>query len=199
MEDGYMSETTGPAGAAVSVSYELTITQEEASQGTSKLLSRNNKRLQIKIPAGVITGGSIKLPNALQTTDGRPGDIFILIKIKTEVPVNGSTIPVGVIEINDNSFESEVLKSALPVVVDFWADWCGPCRMMSPVVEKTAVQYQGRFKFCKINVDANPGMANRYQAMSIPMLLFFKNGQVIDKSVGAIPESQLKVKIDTLL
>jgi len=194
-----MSESAGETGAAAPVSYELTLTQEEAESGTSKLLSRNNKRLQVKIPAGVISGNTIKLANALQTTDSRPGDILILIKIKARSPRAESSIPAGVIEINDNTFNKEVLKSNLPVVVDFWADWCGPCRMMAPVMEKMAVQYHGKFKFCKINVDANPGMASQYQAMSIPLLLFFSNGQVIDRSVGATPESQLKAKLDTLL
>jgi thioredoxin 1 len=194
-----MSESAGETGAAAPVSYELTLTQEEAESGTSKLLSRNNKRLQVKIPAGVISGNTIKLANALQTTDSRPGDILILIKIKARSPCAESSIPAGVIEINDNTFNKEVLKSNLPVVVDFWADWCGPCRMMAPVMEKMAVQYHGKFKFCKINVDANPGMASQYQAMSIPLLLFFSNGQVIDRSVGATPESQLKAKLDTLL
>jgi thioredoxin 1 len=194
-----MSESAGETGAAAPVSYELTLTQEEAESGTSKLLSRNNKRLQVKIPAGVISGNTIKLANALQTTDSRPGDILILIKIKARSPRAESSIPAGVIEINDNTFNKEVLKSSLPVVVDFWADWCGPCRMMAPVMEKMAVQYHGKFKFCKINVDANPGMASQYQAMSIPLLLFFSNGQVIDRSVGATPESQLKAKLDTLL
>jgi len=194
-----MSESAGETGAAAPVSYELTLTQEEAESGTSKLLSRNNKRLQVKIPAGVISGNTIKLANALQTTDSRPGDILILRKIKARSPRAESSIPAGVIEINDYTFNKEVLKSNLPVVVDFWADWCGPCRMMAPVMEKMAVQYHGKFKFCKINVDANPGMASQYQAMSIPLLLFFSNGQVIDRSVGATPESQLKAKLDTLL
>ena len=194
-----MSESAGETGAAAPVSYELTLTQEEAESGTSKLLSRNNKRLQVKIPAGVISGNTIKLANALQTTDSRPGDILILIKIKARSPRAESSIPAGVIEINDNTFNKEVLKSSLPVVVDFWADWCGPCRMMAPVMEKMAVQYHGKFKFCKINIDANPGIASQYQALSIPLLLFFSNGQVIDRSVGATPESQLKAKLDTLL
>jgi thioredoxin 1 len=194
-----MSEAAGPTGTTATITYELTITGEEAMQGTSKLLSRNDKRLQVNIPAGVMTGNTVKLTNALQSTDGKPGDILILIKVKIPEPASESTYPAGVLEVNDNSFADEVLKSKLPVVVDFWADWCGPCRMMSPIMEKTASQYQGRFKFCKINVDANPGMAQQYQAMSIPLLLFFKNGQVIDKSVGAIPESQLRAKLDSLL
>jgi thioredoxin 1 len=183
------------------VNYELALTDEEARRGTVNVLTRNNKRLQVSIPAGVVTGSVVKLSNALHVTDGRPGDILIQIKVKAEEfsrPVQANA-PAGVIEIDDNSFESEVLQSALPVVVDFWAPWCGPCKMMAPVMDKAAAQYQGKFKFCKINVDENPGAAGRYQAMSIPMLLFFKNGQVIDRSVGAIPEPQLVARLDSLL
>jgi thioredoxin 1 len=77
-----------------------------------------------------------------------------------------------VVEIKDDTFEGEVLKESLPVAVDFWAPWCGPCRMMAPIMEKAAGQYQGKFKFCKINVDENPRMAGQYQAMSIPLLVF---------------------------
>jgi thioredoxin 1 len=198
MEGNEMSETTGPTSTGASINYELTITSEEARQGTSKLLSRNNKRLQVNIPAGVVIGNTVRLTNALQVTDGKPGDILISIKIKHEGPEPQPTAPAGVVEITDNSFPEEVLKSSLPVVVDFWAEWCGPCRMMSPIMEKVASQYQGKFKFCKINVDENPGMAQQYQAMSIPMLLFFKNGQVVDRSVGAIPEAQLQAKLEAL-
>jgi thioredoxin 1 len=194
-----MSSETGPTGATSTVSYELTITQEEARVGTTKLLPRKGKRLQVKVPAGVTSGSVVKLTNALKLTDDAPGDIHIIIKVKIEGPVSEETAPAGVVEISDNSFAEEVLNSKFPVVVDFWAEWCGPCRMMSPVVEKAAAQYQGKFKFCKINVDQNQGMASQYQAMSIPMLLFFKNGQVIDKSVGAIPEAQLFAKLDGLL
>ncbi len=192
-----MSEATGQPGATTRVSYELTITPEEARQGTSRLLPRNNKRLQVKIPSGVVSGNTVKLTNALQLTDGRPGDILILIRVKAEEPEQAPS--AGVVEVNESNFENEVLKSSLPVVVDFWAQWCGPCGAMSPVMEKAASQYQGRFKFCKLNVDENPGLASQYQAMSIPMLLFFKNGQVADRSVGAIPESQLQAKLDAIL
>lgn len=194
-----MSDETEQKGTASQVNYELTITSEEARQGTTKLLLRKGKRLQVHVPAGVSSGSVVKLTNALQLTDGQSGDIHIIIRVKTEDSVTGEAPPVGVVEITDNSFASEVLESSLPVVVDFWAEWCGPCRMMSPVIEKAASQYRGKFKFCKINVDANPGMASQYQAMSIPMLLFFKNGQVVERSVGAIPETQLRSKLEGLL
>jgi thioredoxin 1 len=141
----------------------------------------------------------VKLDNALQTTDGHPGDILIEIKIKPRENTSTVSEPLGVVEITDSTFEGEVLNSRLPVVVDFWAPWCGPCRMMSPIMEKAAEEYHGKFKFCKINVDENPGMAGQYQAMSIPLLIFFKKGQVVDKSLGAIPESGLKAKLDALI
>jgi thioredoxin 1 len=194
-----MRETTEQSGGTPIVRYELSLSEDEAKQGALKLLPRNNRRLQVNIPAGVSTGSLVKLSNALQLTDGHPGDILIEIKIKTEGSTASQTAPAGVNEITDATFESQVLKSGLPVVVDFWAPWCGPCRLISPVMEKAAGQYWGRFKFCKINVDENPQTASQYQAMSIPLLLFFKNGQEVDRSVGAIPENQLLAKLDTWL
>ncbi len=104
-----------------------------------------------------------------------------------------------VLEINDQNFENEVIKSEKPVVVDFWAPWCGPCRMLAPVTEKLADDYNGQVKFCKINVDENPAIATRYQVMSIPTLLFFKGGEQKDKAVGAIPETLLKTKVEALI
>lgn len=104
-----------------------------------------------------------------------------------------------VLEVNDQNFENEVIKAGTPVVVDFWAPWCGPCRMLAPVTEKLADAYSGKVKFCKINVDENPEMSKKYQVMSIPLVLFFKDGKQKDSSLGAVPETMLKPKVEALL
>jgi thioredoxin 1 len=193
-----MNFENNQSGDTTIVKYELSLSQEEAREGVVKVLPRNGKRLEVVVPAGVTSGSVVKLTNALQKTDGKPGDIIITIKLKAPDKA-GTQVPEGVVEITDATFSAEVLSVNVTVVVDFWASWCGPCRMMSPVVEQAADLYKGKVKFCKINVDENPSMAAQYQAMSIPMLLFFRNGKVIDKSVGAIPLNQLKAKVDALL
>ena len=104
-----------------------------------------------------------------------------------------------VIEINDKDFEQQVLKSSLPVVVDFWAPWCGPCRMIGPIVEKLSEEFNGKLKFCKVNVDENQQLASKYKVMSIPTLIFFKNGKLIDQSMGAVPEKTLRSKVQGLI
>ena len=102
-------------------------------------------------------------------------------------------------DVTDQDFEEEVIKSTLPVLVDLWAPWCGPCRMIAPVVEKLAEKYDRRFKFCRLNVDENPQTASQYRIMSIPTLMFFKDGKVVDTVIGAVPERALQSKIEELL
>ena len=102
-------------------------------------------------------------------------------------------------DVSDQTFENEVIKATLPVLLDLWAPWCGPCRMVAPVIEKLAVSYNGKMKFCRLNVDENPQTAAKYSIMSIPTLMFFKNGEVAETVVGAVPERTLQPKIDALL
>ncbi|MDD5020232.1 MAG: thioredoxin [Candidatus Omnitrophica bacterium] len=97
--------------------------------------------------------------------------------------------------IDDANFESEVLEGNLPVLVDFWAEWCGPCRTMTPVIKQIAKEYSGRLKVCKLNVDKAPGAASRYDIMSIPTLAIFKEGKLIKKIVGALPKTELESAI----
>jgi len=105
------------------------------------------------------------------------------------------------IDIEDDTFENEVLKSQVPVLVDFWAPWCGPCIMAAPVLQKIAEQYKGRLKVCKLDVDQARQTAIEHSIMSIPTLNIFKDGQVVDQIVGVTPryESDLKKKIEPLL
>jgi thioredoxin 1 len=98
----------------------------------------------------------------------------------------------GIIELTDGNFEAEVLKSDVPVLVDFWAEWCGPCRAITPVVEELARDYKGKFKVGKMNVDDHERVPRNFQIMSIPTLLFFKGGQVAGQIVGAVPKSKIE-------
>ncbi len=102
-------------------------------------------------------------------------------------------------DVSDHDFEGEVIKSEIPVVVDFWAPWCGPCQRLAPITEKLADEYAKKVKFCKLNVDENGQTATRYRIMSIPLLLFFKGGQKVDESLGAVPENMIRPKVEALL
>ena len=106
---------------------------------------------------------------------------------------------MALVHLTDKNFEKEVLKSDLPVVVDFWAAWCGPCRMVAPVVEELAKEYENKVKIGKVDVDESPATASRYGIMSIPTLMFFKGGQIMGQLVGAVNKSELKKKIESNL
>ncbi len=103
------------------------------------------------------------------------------------------------LEATDSNFEELVLKSDKPVIVDFWAEWCGPCRMVGPIVEEVGVDYEGKAVVAKVDVDSNPGITAKYGIRNIPTILFFKNGEVADKQVGAVPKSTIVGKLDSLL
>ena len=103
------------------------------------------------------------------------------------------------LEITDSNFQETVLNSDKPVLVDFWAEWCGPCRMVGPIVEELAKEYDGKAVVGKVNVDHNPNIAAQYGIRSIPTLLFFKNGELVDKQVGAVPKTTLASKLQSHL
>ena len=103
----------------------------------------------------------------------------------------------NLLEFSDANFEKEVLQSDTPVLVDFWAPWCGPCRMIAPVVEQIADEFAGRIKVGKLNTDDNAGIPERYDIRSIPTLVLFKNGQVADRKIGALPKKELETLLNT--
>jgi len=103
------------------------------------------------------------------------------------------------VEFTDDNFSDEVEKNSQPVLVDFWAEWCGPCRMVGPVVDEIAGEYEGKAKVGKVNVDNNPETSVKYGIRSIPALLIFKDGEVVDQIVGAVPKAQIKKQLDAQL
>jgi len=103
------------------------------------------------------------------------------------------------IVVSEQTFDEQVLKSNIPVVVDFWAEWCAPCKLLEPVVEQLAEEYDQRVKFAKIDVDSNPSVSMKYGIRSIPTLLIFKNGEAVDQLIGAVPRKNISDKINAIL
>ena len=103
------------------------------------------------------------------------------------------------IEVNETTWDEEVINSELPVLVDFWAEWCGPCKMIAPAVHDLALEYDGKLNVAKLDVDSAPNIAMKYRVSSIPALIFFKDGQPVDQVIGAVPKGALKKKIDAVL
>jgi thioredoxin 1 len=101
--------------------------------------------------------------------------------------------------ISDSSFEQEVLKSDIPVIVDFWAEWCGPCKVIGPLIEELGSEYAGRVKVVKMDVEENPSTPGKFKIRNIPTVLFFKNGEVVDKQVGAAPKKKFEEKLLALI
>ena len=105
----------------------------------------------------------------------------------------------NMITLNDDNFEDEVLNSDIPVLVDFWAEWCGPCRALAPTIEEISLEYEGNLKVGKLNVDDSPGAPSAFEIRSIPTLILFKDGAVLDRVVGALPKNQIANFLDSAL
>ncbi len=103
------------------------------------------------------------------------------------------------VEVNDSNFEEVVLKSDKLVIIDFWAEWCGPCRMVAPIIEEISEEYDGKVLVAKVDVDSNPGISSKLGIRNIPTVMFFKDGEMVDKQVGAVPKSNFVSKIEPFL
>ena len=123
-------------------------------------------------------------------------NLFFIVGCGNPSAMNESTASVK--HIAQGEFADEVTRCATPVVADFYATWCGPCRELSPLLDKLAAGYTDKIKFVKVNVDESPGLAQNFQVQAIPTLIFFKDGKVVDRTTGLLPETDLKFKLDLL-
>ena len=118
---------------------------------------------------------------------------------KCRSPLSPGSAPGIPVDVTDQTFNREVISHPLPVIVDCWAPWCGPCKMVAPVLDQLALEYRGRIKIAKLNVDENPSTASRYGIQSIPTMLIFKNGNQIDKLIGALPKQEIERHLRAVL
>jgi thioredoxin 2 len=125
----------------------------------------------------------------------RPGRKAVCGKCKTALPES----PAGPVEVTDTTFSTEVERSATPVLLDMWADWCGPCHILAPTIDQLSSELAGRVKVAKLNIDENPGIANRFGVRSIPTLLVLKDGREVDRLVGVQPKQEIVRRLDNVL
>jgi thioredoxin 1 len=160
-----------------------------------KVRTNNLKFLRLQIKAGLESiSGFVVVKMSDCHIASMAIKLFILYLFK-----NYKTLNIMALEITDANFDEVVLKSDKPVLVDFWAEWCGPCRMVGPVVEEIAKEYGDKAVVGKVNVDTNPGISMKFGIRNIPALLFFKNGEIVDKQIGAVPKSVLADKLNKQL